>query len=75
MQSSETIGIGLPLKILVWQDEAWQHLCFLQRSSWLATRHGLGDDVQAPIGRNECPPIFWAPALGLGLNRGAEMRF
>ena len=38
MQSAPTIGIDLPLKVLVWQDP-----------TWLAKRHGLGPDVEATI--------------------------
>lgn len=43
MQSVQTIGIDLPLKALVWQDEAGvTHLSYNDPAS-LARRHGLGE--------------------------------
>ncbi|MDE5443877.1 DUF302 domain-containing protein [Bradyrhizobium sp. CSA207] len=43
MQSVQTIGIDLPLKALVWQDETGlTHLSYNDPAS-LARRHGLGE--------------------------------
>jgi len=43
MQSVQTIGIDLPLKALVWQDEAdITHLSY-NDPAFLARRHGLGE--------------------------------
>ena len=50
MQSSQLIGIDLPLKVLVWQDtsgKAW--LSYFDPSS-LAKRHGLPAEAAAPVG-------------------------
>ncbi len=49
MQSVQTIGIDLPLKILVWQDAAGQNWLSYNDPSWLAKRHGLGPDVEATV--------------------------
>src|SRR5215469_7991618 len=42
MQSIQTIGIDLPLKALVWQDEAGATWVSYNDPAWLAKRHGLG---------------------------------
>jgi uncharacterized protein (DUF302 family) len=41
MQAAQTIGIDLPLKVLVWQDEAGRTFLGYNDPSWLAARHGL----------------------------------
>jgi uncharacterized protein (DUF302 family) len=41
MQSDQTIGIDLPLKTLVWQDEKGQVWVSYNRPTWLAMRHGV----------------------------------
>jgi uncharacterized protein (DUF302 family) len=43
MQSNQTIGIDLPLKTLVWQDETGQVWVSYNRPTWLAMRHGVHD--------------------------------
>jgi uncharacterized protein (DUF302 family) len=40
MQSAQTIGIDLPLKALVWQDEAGKTWLAYNNPTWLAKRHG-----------------------------------
>ena len=42
MQAVQTIGIDLPLKALVWQDEAGITWLACNDPQWLAQRHGLG---------------------------------
>ena len=42
MQAVQTIGIDLPLKSLVWQDEAGLTWLAYNDPQWLAQRHGLG---------------------------------
>jgi uncharacterized protein (DUF302 family) len=42
MQSNQTMGIDLPLKMLVWQDEAGQTWIGYNDPRWLAARHGVG---------------------------------
>jgi len=49
MQSVQTMGIDLPLKILVWQDEAGNTWLSYNDPSWLAKRHGTGRDTEATI--------------------------
>jgi uncharacterized protein (DUF302 family) len=41
MQADQTIGIDLPLKILVWEDEAGQVRLAYNDPLWLGARHGL----------------------------------
>jgi uncharacterized protein (DUF302 family) len=43
MQAGQTTGIDLPLKALVWQDEAGTTWLSYNDPSWLAERHGLRD--------------------------------
>jgi uncharacterized protein (DUF302 family) len=42
MQSAQTIGIDLPLKALVWQDQSGSIWLSYNDPGWLAKRHGLG---------------------------------
>jgi uncharacterized protein (DUF302 family) len=49
MQSMQTIGIDLPLKALVWQDESGNTWLSYNDPSWLARRHGLGHEVDATV--------------------------
>jgi uncharacterized protein (DUF302 family) len=49
MQSGQTIGLDLPLKILVWQDAAGATWLSYNDPSWLAKRHGLSSDVEATV--------------------------
>ena len=50
MQLAQTIGIDLPLRALVWQDEAGNTWLSYNDPSWLAKRHGLGYDSDAAVG-------------------------
>ena len=47
MQSKQTIGIDLPLKALVWQDESGKTWLSYNEPSWLAKRHGVAGVEQA----------------------------
>ena len=49
MQSAQTIGIDLPLKVLVWQDASGKTWLSYSDPSWLAKRHGLGHEAEAPV--------------------------
>jgi uncharacterized protein (DUF302 family) len=42
MQTSQTAGIDLPLKALVWQDAAGKTWLSYNEPSWIVQRHGLG---------------------------------
>jgi uncharacterized protein (DUF302 family) len=48
MQAAQTIGIDLPLKALVWQDEAGKTWLTYNDPTWLAKRHGI-DAGTGPI--------------------------
>jgi uncharacterized protein (DUF302 family) len=50
MQASQTTGIDLPLKALVWQDAAGATWVSYNDPSWLARRHGLGQEADAVAG-------------------------
>ena len=47
MEASQTAGIDLPLKALVWQDAAGKTWLSYNEPSWIVQRHGLG--VRAEI--------------------------
>ena len=49
MQSVQTIGIDMPLKILIWQDEAGDTWLSYNDPSWLAKRHGANHNVEATV--------------------------
>jgi uncharacterized protein (DUF302 family) len=44
MQANQTVGIDLPLKILVWQDAEARVFLSYNDPAWLALRHGLGEE-------------------------------
>jgi uncharacterized protein (DUF302 family) len=49
MQANQAIGIDLPLKALVWQDASGTTWLSYNDPAWLAQRHGLGHEVDAPV--------------------------
>jgi len=49
MQAAQTIGVDLPLRALVWQDEAGITWLGINDPGWLAERHGIGADADAPV--------------------------
>jgi hypothetical protein len=49
MQAIQTIGIDLPLKVLVWQDAAGHTWLSYNDPGWLARRYGLGHEVQGTV--------------------------
>jgi uncharacterized protein (DUF302 family) len=49
MQSQQTIGIDLPLKLLVWQDAAAATWVSYEDPAWLAERHGVGREREATV--------------------------
>lgn len=46
MQSTQTIGIDLPLKVLAWEDENGQVWLTYNAPAFLANRHGITDRAQ-----------------------------
>ena len=49
MQAVQSIGIDLPLKALVWQDEAGATWLSYNDPAYLARRHGLGESANATV--------------------------
>lgn len=49
MQSAQTIGIDLPLKILVWQDAADKTWLSYNDPAWLAKRHALPPATEGTV--------------------------
>jgi uncharacterized protein (DUF302 family) len=49
MQSIQTVGIDLPLKVLVWQDASGNTWLSYNDPNWIAKRHGVGHEVDAPV--------------------------
>jgi uncharacterized protein (DUF302 family) len=49
MQSAQTVGIDLPLKALVWQDEAGTTFLSYNDPAYLAHRHGVGEAGQPVV--------------------------
>ena len=50
MQAVQTMGIDLPLKALVWQDEAGKTWLGYNDPNWLARRHGALVGTEHPLG-------------------------
>jgi uncharacterized protein (DUF302 family) len=49
MQSVQTIGIDLPLKVLVWQDASGTTWLSCNDPGWLAKRHGIGHESETTL--------------------------
>jgi len=49
MQAAQTIGIDLPLRALVWQDEAGATWLGTNDPAWLAQRHQIGAEGEATV--------------------------
>jgi uncharacterized protein (DUF302 family) len=49
MQSVQSIGIDLPLKMLVWQDAEGVTWVSYNDPAWFAHRHGLDDSTKATV--------------------------
>jgi uncharacterized protein (DUF302 family) len=49
MQAAQTVGIDLPLKVLVWQDGSGKTFLSYNDPGWIAKRHGLGPEAEATV--------------------------
>jgi uncharacterized protein (DUF302 family) len=49
MQAAQTVGIDLPLKVLVWQDAAGKTFVSYNDPAWIANRHELGPETEATV--------------------------
>lgn len=47
MQANQTMGIDLPLKALVWQDQDGKTWLGYNDPAWLCARHGIENDTVA----------------------------
>ena len=45
MQQAQTMGIDLPLKLLVWEDEKGAVQMSYNEPAWLAARHGVENET------------------------------
>jgi uncharacterized protein (DUF302 family) len=50
MQANQTIGIDLPLKVLVWQDDGGRVWLTYTDPHWIAQRHRLSSSTDASVG-------------------------
>ncbi len=62
MQCARTVGIDLPLKALVWQDEAGKVWLGYNDPAWLAGRHRIGECGEAVQNMNKALAGFAAAA-------------
>jgi uncharacterized protein (DUF302 family) len=46
LQASQTVGIDLPLKALVWQDEGGKTWLSYYEPNWIIRRHGLAIEAE-----------------------------
>jgi uncharacterized protein (DUF302 family) len=49
MQATQAIGIDLPLKALVWQDETGATFLAYNDPAYLTRRHGLGENAKPAV--------------------------
>ena len=49
MQANHLVGIDLPLKVLAWEDASGKTWLSYNDPAWIATRHGLGHEVDQTI--------------------------
>jgi uncharacterized protein (DUF302 family) len=51
MQARQSVGIDLPLKMLVWRDGAGSTQLSYNDPAWIARRHGLDPDAQPSVAK------------------------
>jgi uncharacterized protein (DUF302 family) len=51
MQAAQTAGVDLPLRALVWQDEAGKTWLGYNAPDWIAERHGIEGGLDATFGK------------------------
>ncbi len=49
MKADQTVGIDLPVKMLVWQDAVGKTWLAYNNPGWIAGRHGLDHDADATV--------------------------
>jgi uncharacterized protein (DUF302 family) len=51
MQAAQTIGLELPLRVLVWQDASGDSWLSYNDPVWLARRHGITGETEMSAGK------------------------
>jgi uncharacterized protein (DUF302 family) len=74
MQTAQTIGIDLPLKVLVWEDETNQTWLAYSDPAWLARRHGIDLGAVGTIGAMAILLASVAKEATSSADRPAEVR-
>lgn len=55
MQAAPTVAIDLPFKALAWEDGAGQIRLSYNSAAYLARRHGIADEIVAPLAAVAAP--------------------
>ena len=66
MARAQTVGIDLPLKVLVWQDDQGQVWLGYNDPAWIARRHGTTEPTQVLQGITSTLEALAASATGSG---------
>jgi uncharacterized protein (DUF302 family) len=66
MERAQTIGIDLPLKALVWQDDQGQVWFGYNDPAWLAQRHGITEPTPVLQGVKAALEALAGSATGSG---------
>jgi uncharacterized protein (DUF302 family) len=66
MALAQTVGIDLPLKALVWQDEQGQVWLAYNDPAWIAQRHGITEPTQVLQGIKAALEALAGSATGSG---------
>jgi uncharacterized protein (DUF302 family) len=66
MQASQTVGIDLPLKVLVWQDPAGAVWLSYNDPAWIARGHGLDPDASPAVARMSAALTMFTTAAAGG---------
>jgi len=62
MQARQSVGIDLPLKMLVWRDAAGATQVSYNDPAWIARRHGLDPDAQPGVAKMSAALAMFAAA-------------
>jgi uncharacterized protein (DUF302 family) len=65
MRARQSVGIDLPLKVLVWADAAGAVWLSYNDPAWIARRHGLDPNAHPPVaGMSKALAMFAQAAVG-----------
>ncbi len=74
MQSRQSIGIDLPLKLLGWQDEGGKVWLSYNDPGWIARRHQLDSDAMRAVDAGAEPPLVQESEVAPAPAHGNERR-